>query len=271
MTQQVSNTPVNPLIALATLPQPQVISGTLGEQGSPVAYTDLRQFPSIMDANLINNTDFLGTANITTANNTGTRIFSCQTPLMGRTLGTLEYDVEAPMNWNHLPMLTHQFWDVKQQIGFVFVGPQAITGKLLITYDPIDLASGNILGTYRADRRKITTEWDLSKEKMKWIEVEGFKMDEKRSIYESRFDGWANPNGGYAVPTKARNYSVNLGSITLTLIQRIQKVSIFPESYSILVFGANAGSTFYTPTDPRRQFPDLVTPYYNDTNAFYNE
>lgn len=269
MSQQAVNSPVNPMIALATLPQPQVISGTLGEQGSPLAYMDVREFPSIMDSPLINNTDFLGSATVTTADAPGTRLFATQTPIMHRAFGNLTYDVEQPLNWSHLPMLCHKFWDVKQQLGFVFVGPQAITGKLLITYDPVDLAVGTIEGTYREDRRKITTEWDLSKEKMKWIEVEGFKMDEKRSIYRHDYPGFSSVDGGYVVPVKNRNYTINLGSVVLTLIQRIQKVSIFPDSYSILVFGSNSGSTFYTPTDPRRQLTEQVAPYKNYEDAIF--
>lgn len=258
--QQVSNTPINPLVALASLPQPQVVSGTLGEQGNPISYQDVRDFPIIMDSDLISNVDFIDRIPISISLSAGTHLWSVQTPVMKRSIND-NYPLDQFINWSHYPMLTHYYWDSKQQLGFTFIGPQAITGKLLITYDPSFLTSF-ASSRYRFDRRKITTEWDLSKEKTKWVEVEGFKLDEKRSI--THWNIAANSTTGFEFARQSlHDFSCNLGSITVTIIQPIQAVTLYPSSFTILVFASNSGSMFYTPTDPRRFQKDLVTPYRN--------
>lgn len=260
-TQQVMNTPINPIVALASLPQPQVIEGTLGEQGNPLPYQDVRDFPSIMDSNLIENVDFIDSFSVNTSFPHGTSLFTCQTPIMKADSTGNDYNIAHVMNWSHFPMLTHLYWDVVQQIGFTMVAPQAITGKLLITYDPTALNSYGF-DKYRVDRRKITTEWDLSESKTKWIEVEGFKLDEKRSI--THYNIPASSSSGYDfAQQQLHDFSCNLGMISLNIIQPLQAVALYPSSFTVLVFASNSKTKFYTPTDPRRFDVNFVSPYRN--------
>lgn len=268
MSQQVANTPPNPIIALATLPQPQVISGTLGEQGSPIVYTDVRDFPSIMDDNLIDNVDFIMFVDLPVSTAVGTSLFRTQTPVKRSFEDPGEPLIADMINWSNFPLLTHMYWDCKQQLGFTFIGPEVIVGKILITYDPSRIYSEDIGTIYRTDRRKITTEWDLSKEKSKWIEVEGFKFDDKRSIAKITTKGKAWASGGIGINPISyaqwlHGFSYNLGFVELTLIQQIQKVAIYPDSFTIMVFEANSGSTFYSATDPRCQRYENLAPYAN--------
>lgn len=269
-----NTTPMNPVISLTSLPQPQVVSGTLGEQGKPLPAQSLNNLLSIIDQSQIANTDFVGTFNITTAMAPGTQLMKAMLPFfdgVGAEDNEQDFFRDRPVNWNSFELYSHEYYDPIQTLSFVFVGPQPMVGKILITYNPganTALAYQTDEALYRPDRRAITKEWDLALSKNTTISIEGFKLYDKRPIYATTINA-ADPvlSPGFLNPRISLHaFNSNIGTISLNVIQRLQQFSIFPTSYTVMIFSSFTGTKMYTPRDPRNAIVGANTPLYNYAN-----
>jgi len=254
MSQQSNDTPMNPQVSITNLPQPQVVSGTLGEQGQPLAAVIPASLVNILDQNLMNNVDFIGHFTHTTSQQPGVQIGSLALPIMASTFGGAAESqggyIPTSINWSHSLFRSHEYWDPVCQFSFVFVGPQPMIGKILITYDPTSFTDTNN-GVYREDMRKIVQEWDLALSKEATIEITGFKLEGKRPIQSYETPAWQFNQWNVGPETRIHRGAGRLGRISLNVKQRLQKFSIFPDSYTILVFMSYKNTLLYTPTDPR--------------------
>lgn len=276
MSSQVNNqTPSNPGIAILNLPEPQVVSGTLGEQGKPLPARHAGSLVSIIDDNLLELTDFLGSFSWSISQTSGTNMMSmgcpyADAPFIAGTGSDVYGYKQRPVNWNNIPIRSHEFWDCEQTIEFVFVGPNPMVGKILITYDPCVLLPNGAWydDIYRVDRRKITYEWDLALSNTFKFSIQGFKLDHKRPTNRGSTMGTASdPVVMFSGNTTLHDFSLSLGAFNVTVLQRLQQFNLYPNTFTILVFSSFNKSVMYTPCDPRSA---LETEGHQTTFAYAN-
>lgn len=252
MNTQSNDIPGNPVIALTNLPQPQVISGTLGESGAPLAATHAGILPNVIDSNSLALVDCIGMFSVKTSDEPGKRVVGIGLPYADAPFTGDTYP-NRPCNWNNVLMRSHEYWDCTQDLSFTFVGPAPIVGKLLITYDPAALSIPADFSTvYRFDRRKLTVEWDLAATKVATISIQGFKIDHKRPTCLGTIQGikTAELTGP---KISLHGHSTSIGAISINVIQRLQAMSLYPSSFTVLVTTSFGKSVMYTPTDIRNK------------------
>lgn len=255
--------PVVPVNAVTNIPAPQVITGTIAESQQPIPANPQCDMQSIIDSNLLGRVDFLSRCTLDGDSDNGTVLFSTHIPVLRGPYrpGSISNAAGNIINWAHFQLATGTYYQPVQHLGFCFIGPEAVIGKLLISYDPLDCYPGNnssIPPVPRRDRRMITEEWDLSSSKVHFSSfmphiighnMPTFNQDLPRS-YGTEFENYENK--GFIHPeimTPAQFHS--FGRVTLTVKQPIQYGSLFPRKYTIFVFTSLAGTTQSTPMDPR--------------------
>lgn len=252
------STPLNPVLAMPNLPAPQVISGTLGQQGNPPIVNPPLDLASFLNVDVSTLTDVIGTFKINTSMNVGTELFSTRLPVMKGHRHTFDAGPTTVdvVNWANVALCSHMYYTPVQHIGFVVIAPEPVKGKILLSWNPSDTRSTAEPPQYSAKRRMITEEWDLAESKTCFRTYLPNGLVNQMSTEEQplpRTDDQAIAatffiTTSYSTPTQFRRF----GTLSLFLEQEIQVGSIFPKEYTVIVFSCLAGTQFSVPVDPRR-------------------
>lgn len=257
------STPINPVLAMPNLPAPQVISGTLGQQGNPPIVNPPLDLASFMNIDTSTLTDVLGSFTIDTSMQVGTELFSAHLPIIRGAVETLGQRgvTTIALNWANVALCSHMYYNPINHIGFVVIAPEPVKGKLLVTWNPAETVSGlgSVPPIYSARRRMITEEWDLAESKCYFRTFMPNGLINQMPTEEqplprspSRPAGAGNTAlfiaPSYDTPTQFRRF----GRLSLFLEQEIQVGSIFPKQYTVIVFTCFAGTRLSVPVDPRR-------------------
>jgi len=246
--------PINPVIAIPNLPSPQVISGTLGQQGMPPTINPPLNLMSFLETDLLSLTDLIGSFQITTDLNVGEELFSATLPFIyGPEFLPNQLDTNY-LNWANFPLSSHMYYNPIQHIGFVVIAPEPVRGKILMVWDPTDVMGDAKLPHYDSKRRMITEEWDLADSKRFFRSfapaglVNQMPTDDQPQPRSPEIPAPSLVTPNYQTPAQFKNF----GRLSLFVEQEIQVGSIFPKHYTVLVFGCFAGTKMSVPCDFRR-------------------
>lgn len=257
------SSPINPVLAIPNMPAPQVISGSLGQQGMLAPVNPPLNLATLSNIDTSTLTDCLGKFSINTDMAPSTELFSAVLPVMrgSHPVNDKGYFDTIPLNWANVALCSHMFYTPVQHIGFVVIAPEPVKGKLLVCWNPSETLDPETMPApfYSARRRMITEEWDLSQSKtfFRTFSPNGLinQMSTESQILPRTNDdiNGIGPNSafvtpGYEIPSQFRNF----GRLSLFIEQEIQVGSIFPKNYTILVFSCFAGTNFSVPVDFRR-------------------
>jgi hypothetical protein len=257
------STPINPVLAMPNLPAPQVISGTLGQQGNPPIVNPPLDLASFMNTDTSTLTDVLGSFTINTSMQVGTELFSTHLPIIRGAKQTIDQRgvTTIALNWANVALCSHMYYNPINHIGFVVIAPEPVKGKLLAIWNPAETVSGlgRVAPLYSARRRMITEEWDLAESKCYFrtfmpnglinqmpTEEQPLPRSPSRPVGSGVTPLFVAPS--YDTPTQFRRF----GKLSLFLEQEIQVGSIFPKEYTVIVFTCFAGTRLSVPVDPRR-------------------
>nr|QHA33685.1 hypothetical protein 2 [Cacaos virus] len=259
--QSMSN-PIVPVVAMPNLPPPQVISGTIAEQGMPVSIPpQLFGVQNLLNTNLLQITHVIRRIVYSAETNPGAIVTSFQLPIIA-----IDKDVGgniAPskiVNWAALQLCSFAYYEPVETIIFSITAPEAVYGKFLITWDPTDLVSEMydtgvpIPPGVRTDRRMITKEWDLAVTKTFSITCSPHTISNTMVVSPQavpRTGQGAYINGFVTVGASPVASMFNFGRLTLSTLQRLQIGNIYPSEYTIYVYGSFNGTTQRVPVDPR--------------------
>lgn len=252
------STPLNPALAMPNLPAPQVISGVIGQQGTPPIINPPLDLASFMNVDTSTLTDVVGTFKISTSMNVGDEVFSSTLPVIqGHRHVRLEnggIDTN-PLNWANFALCSHMYYNPVNHIGFVVIAPEPVKGKLLVIWDPTETLMDSLPPKYSAKRRMITEEWDLAESKTYFRTYLPNGLINQMCTEEQPLPRVPTNSGNqnfvapsYSTPTQFRRF----GRLSVFIEQELQVGSIFPKEYTVIVFTCFAGTQFSVPVDPRR-------------------
>lgn len=251
------STPLNPVLAIPNMPSPQVISGTIGQQGSLPPISTPLNLSSFMNFDTSTLTDLLATFVVNTSQNVGDELFSVVLPVLRGPLDAFRDSTlitSTIMNWANFSLNSHTYYNPIEHLGFVLVSQEPIRGKILVVWNPTDVTgNGDAAPQYSSQRRMITEEWDLAEEKRFFRTFTPIGLvnqmptdDQPQPRTESGFSEFVAP--AFNIPAQFNRF----GRLSLFIEQEIQVGSIFPREYTVLVFACFAGTKFSVPIDFRR-------------------
>lgn len=249
MQAQTNQTPMNIGLSITTMPQPQVVSGTVGESGVPLPPKPIFSQLSVDQVYDLSTTFYIGSFEMDTSVSSGTHLKTLSLPVM------MAYDSTEPdLLVDHIQFLikSHHYMDPMEfSLGYMTVAPEPIVGRVGIVYNPCEFRTIDTDSFFQFDRRAMMKEWNLGATKIDGIHIEGFKMDGRRTNTVGDFN--ASTPSPVDKDVLRYGWSWGLGSIEFYMIQRIQVPLLYTSMYTVHLFGSFGSSQLTTLVDPRMQ------------------